>query len=189
MLGRVPRRRRRDQPVTDDPEVEGGVDQRRRAREAVAVSHEHVDRGAVRNHEPDPVRPGEQLLGDGGRSGRRQTGAGAGRPGSSPKPRMRSTDDRVVDLHARLRAARDRRWASHTSRRMPTSAAPQSRRRARVNAGPRRRERWVLPTPRPRPRGAAGVAAGARPGRRLRRRRAPTPRLGGLSTGAQCGRV
>ena len=99
----------------------------------------------------------------------------------------RSTRDRIVDLHARLEPLRV--VVGHLVRRdvrphLQHAGPDVARARARHRHAQRDGRRSRRPQP---PRDAAGAAAGARPGRRLRRRRAPTPRLAGLSTGAQCG--
>ena len=87
----VPRRRRRDGPVADQAEVERRVDVRRRAREPVAVAIEQEEDGAVREGEPDPVRPDQQLL------------PAAERPGAAeralqPQRRRLAAPDELVDL-------------------------------------------------------------------------------------------
>ncbi len=185
VLGRVPRGRRRHEPVAEHADIERRVDERRRARELLVVAGEDVRDGPVRHREPDPVRPDEQLL---GRAQVRRVRkaplqalarqlAEADRPGPRPPGSgcctRASSASRIVVGHLVHRDVRPHLQHAHgeVPRLGPRNGdAERDRRRPRRSGdrGPRE-----------------ASPAGARPGRRLRRRRAPTPRYAGLSTGAQ----
>ena len=59
---RVPGRRGRHRPVAEQPDVERRVDAGGAALEALGVAEDQVQHGAVREREPEPVRPDQQLL-------------------------------------------------------------------------------------------------------------------------------
>ena len=89
---RVPRRRGRDRPVADQPDVERRVDPRGAAVDALGVAQDQVQHGAVREREPEPVRPDQQLLPGAERAGRAERAL-------EPQRRRHAAADQPVDLH------------------------------------------------------------------------------------------
>ncbi len=188
--GGIPRRRRRHDPVEARAEVEHGIGQHGRAREARGVSHEHVRERSVRHEEPaqcvhTSTRSSSRHSGPSGPLGRaRAAGArsaarparAAGRPrsGSRCGRERRTCSSSCGDLYAA-------RYAHICRAQTPTS---------------RLRERRIATD---RPTGAANATAcrtTAEPSRacataaRLHRRR-PSPRrlLESPSTAAQAGSI
>jgi hypothetical protein len=103
--GGVPGRRGRHRPVADQAEVERRVQQRRAARELIAVAQEQERRGAVRDEEPDPVRPDQRPL-DGVDPPGRPNARCSRSVGVIPPPISLSTLTGIVDPHPPLELER-----------------------------------------------------------------------------------
>ncbi len=98
-----PRRRGRDHPVADDPEVEDGVHPRGPGREEVRPAQQEERDRRVRHEEPDPVRPDEHLVGapDRPRPGERALQPQAGQ---LAEPDRAVDPDRIGHAHPRAQA-------------------------------------------------------------------------------------
>ena len=106
LLGRVPRRSGRDHPVADDPDVERRVDPRRGLRELVTVLDQHVRDGPVREREPHPVRPDQELLPELELAPACSSARCSRSVGVVPKPIVLSTLTGYVDPHPALELLR-----------------------------------------------------------------------------------
>ena len=137
----------------------------------------------MRDGEPDPVRPDEQLLRRADRRRAREARAAGGRAGSSPSADRAVERDRVVDPHARAQ-----RLGVVVGHLVHRDVCPHlqhaGRRRRGARARDARRTARRAPTRRPRrPRPSGDGAAPDRRARRRRRRQAPTQRCEGLARG------
>ncbi len=90
--GGVPGRSGRDRPVADQPDVERRVDPRGAAVHPLGVAQDQVQDGPVREREPDPVRPHEQLLPG-------AEAAGGAERALQAQRRRHAAADQLVDLH------------------------------------------------------------------------------------------